>query len=162
MAAKSAVTCPEVAHTNDDPTIVEIEDCLSSDDEVIQSCVETFQRTSITSIASGQPIPLPVITAIKSLLFPIRTLMIFTDSWTNKGFKFQDIAEIAYGIVQQKGGPCGILAATQAHIIKHLLDIVPALGTQLRPTASQCKTALIGALTDIIWQCSHSSSVIVL
>ena len=37
----------------------------------------------------------------------------------NKAFTFQD--DISFGLVQKRGGPCGVLAVVQAFILKYLL-----------------------------------------
>ena len=36
-----------------------------------------------------------------------------------KAFTFQD--DISFGLVQKRGGPCGVLAVVQAFILKYLL-----------------------------------------
>ena len=56
----------------------------------------------------------------------------FPSGWVNQSFKFQPphvsrdgekhLTEgCPFGLVQKKGGPCGILAAVQAYIIKVLI-----------------------------------------
>jgi hypothetical protein len=44
----------------------------------------------------------------------------FHTSWC-QGFFFDQ--NVTYGIYQEKGGPCGILATVQAFFIKHLLFV---------------------------------------
>ena len=46
---------------------------------------------------------------------------VFTDEWKNQSFTFCDIAKLKFGIVQKKGGPCGVLACVQSYI---LLDLI--------------------------------------
>ncbi|KAL8459315.1 hypothetical protein ACS0TY_035844 [Phlomoides rotata] len=41
--------------------------------------------------------------------------------WTNQGIRFSDDSETSMGLVQHEGGPCGVLAAIQAFVLKHLL-----------------------------------------
>jgi hypothetical protein len=45
----------------------------------------------------------------------------FTDDWKNQSFNFSDIAKLKFGIVQKKGGPCGVLASVQAYVLKDLI-----------------------------------------
>ncbi|XP_078447547.1 ubiquitin interaction motif-containing protein [Wolffia australiana] len=41
--------------------------------------------------------------------------------WTNQGIRFSSDPETCMGLVQHKGGPCGVLAPVQAFILKYLL-----------------------------------------
>ncbi|KAI4389735.1 hypothetical protein MLD38_001931 [Melastoma candidum] len=41
--------------------------------------------------------------------------------WTNQGIRFSEETETSMGLVQHEGGPCGVLAALQAFILKYLL-----------------------------------------
>ena len=45
----------------------------------------------------------------------------FNQEWKNQGLTFCDIAKLKFGIVQKKGGPCGVLASIQAYIVQELL-----------------------------------------
>ncbi|KAJ3070480.1 hypothetical protein HDU98_006523 [Podochytrium sp. JEL0797] len=84
-----------------------------------------------------------------------RARMGFTEEWKGKGFCFGTNAEVAYGLVQIKGGPCGLLASVQAYVLKHLLFVEKAHNIRngkLRPGLTQCQTALVDALTEILWQ----------
>lgn len=45
----------------------------------------------------------------------------FNNEWKNQGFSFSDIAKLKFGIVQKKGGPCGVLASVQAYILQDLI-----------------------------------------
>ncbi|MEQ2219724.1 hypothetical protein XENOCAPTIV_022584, partial [Xenoophorus captivus] len=49
------------------------------------------------------------------------SLSCFSTEWENQGFTFSDACDLRYGIVQRKGGPCGILASIQAFFLKKLL-----------------------------------------
>ncbi|KAG8389811.1 hypothetical protein BUALT_Bualt01G0017300 [Buddleja alternifolia] len=41
--------------------------------------------------------------------------------WSNQGIRFSDDPETSMGLVQHEGGPCGVLAAIQAFVLKYLL-----------------------------------------
>ncbi|KAI8815301.1 hypothetical protein BJ742DRAFT_765682 [Cladochytrium replicatum] len=77
----------------------------------------------------GKPIELDVQYALRSLVLPetpgskgSNRSMGFPDEWKGKGFVFRQSADdLAYGLVQSKGGPCGLLAVVQAYVIKHLI-----------------------------------------
>ncbi|KAJ3027820.1 UNVERIFIED_CONTAM: hypothetical protein HDU68_003021, partial [Siphonaria sp. JEL0065] len=100
---------------------------------------------------------------LRKLVFPgamgageeSRARCTFTEEWKGKGFCFSENPELAYGTVQIKGGPCGLLASVQAYILKHLLFVEKAHNIRigkLRPGISQCHTALIDSFTEILWQ----------
>lgn len=42
----------------------------------------------------------------------------FNDAWREQGFYFCGIDGLRYGLVQAEGGPCGVLAAVQAFVLK--------------------------------------------
>ncbi|KAK5664811.1 hypothetical protein QVD99_008356 [Batrachochytrium dendrobatidis] len=107
---------------------------------------------------------------LKKLLFlneNVRGRWWFGDEWRNKGFIFQDKIDLAYGLVQVKGGPCGLLASVQAFVIKHLLhskDFSAIKQNRLRPTRLQSNLALAHALADMIWQAGqthHRATVVI-
>ncbi|XP_074568307.1 uncharacterized protein LOC141824873 [Curcuma longa] len=41
--------------------------------------------------------------------------------WSNQGIRFSSDPETCMGLVQEEGGPCGILATIQAYVLKYLL-----------------------------------------
>lgn len=45
----------------------------------------------------------------------------FNDDWKIQNLGFCDYAKLKFGIVQKKGGPCGVLACIQSYV---LLEIV--------------------------------------
>jgi hypothetical protein len=45
----------------------------------------------------------------------------FSNEWKSQGFNFSDITKLKFGIVQKKGGPCGVLASVQSYV---LLDLI--------------------------------------
>ncbi|GMI82977.1 hypothetical protein like AT1G43690 [Hibiscus trionum] len=48
--------------------------------------------------------------------------------WSNQGIRFSSDPETSMGLVQHEGGPCGVLAAIQAFVLKHLLFFPEDLG----------------------------------
>lgn len=65
-------------------------------------------------------------------------------SW-KQGFYFSP--NIASGLHQDAGGPCGVLAAVQAHIYKHIL-FISKIGKE--PNLHSRTVALMAGLTDIL------------
>uniref|UniRef100_A0A7N0ZT02 ubiquitinyl hydrolase 1 n=2 Tax=Kalanchoe fedtschenkoi TaxID=63787 RepID=A0A7N0ZT02_KALFE len=41
--------------------------------------------------------------------------------WTNQGIRFSSDQETSMGLVQHEGGPCGVLAAIQAFVLKYII-----------------------------------------
>ncbi|KAI9203039.1 uncharacterized protein BJ171DRAFT_158465 [Polychytrium aggregatum] len=108
--------------------------------------------------------------ALRCLVFPgEKGRATFTEEWKGKGFVFNtSVADLAYGLVQSKGGPCGLLAAVQALVLKHLMFSEHGSATRsgrLRPTFVNCRTALIEGITEILWQAGglrHRRAVVAL
>jgi hypothetical protein len=44
-----------------------------------------------------------------------------------QGFFFSDKPELQFGLVQLEGGPCGVLAGVQAHVLANLRTQVSCL-----------------------------------
>ncbi|KAJ3254612.1 hypothetical protein HDU77_003992 [Chytriomyces hyalinus] len=85
-----------------------------------------------------------------------RARMTFSEEWKGKGFCFNVVQQdLAYGLVQVKGGPCGLLAAVQAYVLKYLLFVDSAHSLRngkLRPGKQECQAALVEAIAEILWQ----------
>ena len=81
------------------------------------------------------------------------------ESWV-QGFYFSENPKLGYGIVQEEGGPCGVLAAVQASILDALMDMYPnVLEWIANPTLIHEKRwkATVKALSRIIKQSSSGS-----
>jgi hypothetical protein len=46
---------------------------------------------------------------------------IWPSEWLSQALTFNDKNELHFGLIQPKGGPCGILAALQGFILQYLL-----------------------------------------
>lgn len=67
---------------------------------------------------AGEPISLETACSLKSLVLGSANLMV-PSGWVHQSFGFSE--QVGLGLVQHRGGPCGVLAAVQAHIIKENL-----------------------------------------
>ncbi|XP_048195485.1 probable ubiquitin carboxyl-terminal hydrolase MINDY-4 isoform X4 [Perognathus longimembris pacificus] len=85
-------------------------------EEVILSPGPSVLRLRIAS----EPIDLALAKEIKTLLFG-SAFCCFNEEWKLQSFSFNDTASLKYGIVQNKGGPCGVLAAVQSCVLQKLL-----------------------------------------
>ncbi|ETE57672.1 hypothetical protein L345_16609, partial [Ophiophagus hannah] len=92
-----------------------------------------------------KPIDFVLAKDLKTLLFG-SSLGCFSEEWKIQSFTFNENPELKYGIVQKKGGPCGVLAAVQAHVLQHLIfgdssrnNTVGTTGTQQFTPAGKYK-----------------------
>jgi hypothetical protein len=76
---------------------------------------------STWAFSRGSQISAQVLKDLNSIIFPPKGKSTFGEEWLGKGFVFRDEEELKYGLIQLKGGPCGLLAAVQAFVIKNLL-----------------------------------------
>uniref|UniRef100_A0A383VRI7 Deubiquitinating enzyme MINDY-3/4 conserved domain-containing protein n=1 Tax=Tetradesmus obliquus TaxID=3088 RepID=A0A383VRI7_TETOB len=77
------------------------------------------------------------------------------DAAWQQGLVFCDTPGLEWGLVQLAGGPCGVLAAVQAHLIATLME-QGLWGLLLRP--EQLQEALASSLTTLLWAARSSSS----
>uniref|UniRef100_A0A8D0L277 Ubiquitin carboxyl-terminal hydrolase MINDY n=1 Tax=Sphenodon punctatus TaxID=8508 RepID=A0A8D0L277_SPHPU len=102
---------------------------------------------------------------IKTVLFG-SGLCCFSDEWKMQSFTFNDMPPLKYGIVQKKGGPCGVLAAVQACVLQHLIfgDSNRNGETRcLHPSEAHRTKCLALAIATILWRAgSHKEAVVAL
>ena len=82
-------------------------------------------------------------------------------AWKQQGLTFtDDCPDCGYGLVQHGGGPCGVLAAVQVHVLDELVfrEASPGGakgGSDWRaPAARDLEAALVEAVSRIIWRAS--------
>ncbi|XP_038611659.1 LOW QUALITY PROTEIN: probable ubiquitin carboxyl-terminal hydrolase MINDY-4 [Tachyglossus aculeatus] len=101
---------------------------------------------------------------LKSLLFG-SSLAGFRAEWTLQGFTFSDDPPLRYGIMQNKGGPCGVLAAVQACVLQKLLFRDGGSGSPRtrppQPSSTLRTDCLVAALADILWRASGADRPVV-
>lgn len=56
-----------------------------------------------------------------------------------------------YGLHQVEGGPCGVIAAVQAFLMRALGDLGLSKGSLLSVTEGQRQEALVNALVEVLW-----------
>lgn len=69
---------------------------------------------------TSRAIDLDTARELRMLLFG-STMQSFNDEWKIQSFSFCDYAKIKFGIVQKKGGSCGVLACVQAYVLLELI-----------------------------------------
>ena len=79
------------------------------------------------------------------------------NAWLSQGFFFNDSPTLEFGLWQNEGGPCGVLAVVQAFLLKHVLfnsadkRKFPSLPPDVRDGA------LKAALCEILWEIATES-----
>ncbi|NXI58209.1 MINY4 hydrolase, partial [Chloroceryle aenea] len=100
---------------------------------------------------------------LKNILFG-SSLSCFSDEWKIQSFTFNNIPQLKYGIVQKKGGPCGVLAAVQACVLQQLIfaDSNRNKDTRcLQPSEGHRTKCLTMAIADILWRAGGNEKAIV-
>ncbi|KAM4012236.1 putative ubiquitin carboxyl-terminal hydrolase MINDY-4, partial [Anomaloglossus baeobatrachus] len=98
---------------------------------------------------------------LKRVLFG-SCLRCFGEEWKLQSFTFTSAEELKYGIVQKKGGPCGVLAAVQACMLKHLLFGKESDTSRLLQPSDPVRTScLCKALADVLWRAGDGKEAIV-
>ncbi|NXK47336.1 MINY4 hydrolase, partial [Chauna torquata] len=100
---------------------------------------------------------------LKNLLFG-SSLCCFSEEWKIQSFTFNNIPQLKYGIVQKKGGPCGVLAAVQACVLQQLI-----FGDSNRNKDARClqpsevhrTKCLTMAIADILWRAGGNEKAVV-
>ncbi|XP_075275968.1 putative ubiquitin carboxyl-terminal hydrolase MINDY-4 isoform X2 [Opisthocomus hoazin] len=117
---------------------------------------------SMLQVAS-KAIDISLAKELKNLLFG-STLCCFSEEWKIQSFTFNNIPQLKYGIVQKKGGPCGVLAAVQACVLQQLIfaDSNRNKDTRcLQPSEVHRTKCLTMALADILWRAGGGEKAIV-
>eukprot|EP01065_Artemidia_motanka_P048176 TRINITY_DN7719_c0_g1_i1.p1 TRINITY_DN7719_c0_g1~~TRINITY_DN7719_c0_g1_i1.p1 ORF type:complete len:666 (+),score=182.92 TRINITY_DN7719_c0_g1_i1:93-2090(+) len=99
--------------------------------------------------------------------FLIGKLERWPESWVSQGFRFsadnsrKGQREVSYGLVQNNGGPCGVLAAVQARVIQRLFHSgsYPDVGTGADLPHGVQAAVLVDALADVLYEVAAGGSV---
>lgn len=70
---------------------------------------------------------------------------------------FCEKTTLQFGLVQYRGGPCGLIASIQALLIKSLLARDVTGAAVLDPPESMRQGALVAALTEVVWRAATAS-----
>ncbi|NXG40937.1 MINY4 hydrolase, partial [Psilopogon haemacephalus] len=100
---------------------------------------------------------------LKNLLFG-SSLSCFSEEWKIQSFTFSNTPQLKYGIVQKKGGPCGVLAAVQACVLQQLIFADSNRNKDprcLQPSEVHRTKCLTMAIADILWRAGGSEKAVV-
>ncbi|KAL1768152.1 FAM188B isoform X1 [Sigmodon hispidus] len=145
----------------DKPDALWLEDV---EDELVKEDVVLSPPPSMLKLQTvSKPMDLSLAKELKTLLFG-STFCGFSQEWKLQNFSFNDIASLKYGIVQNKGGPCGVLAAVQGCVLQKLLfEGASRTNSNLRlqPSDAQRTQCLALAIADILWRAGGRQQAVV-
>ncbi|XP_026015264.1 probable ubiquitin carboxyl-terminal hydrolase MINDY-4 isoform X1 [Astatotilapia calliptera] len=162
VTTAKAKTRPSVADL--DASAMVLDDIEDYDDDLRELCDAPLRGTLPEHSLAGRPMDQGTATELKTLLLG-SSLNCFNIEWRNQGFTFSDTHDLRYGIVQRKGGPCGVLASVQAFVLKKLLfESTESCTTglqRLRPSNSIRRKCLVLALAEILWRAGEEKQATV-
>ncbi|XP_022071808.1 probable ubiquitin carboxyl-terminal hydrolase MINDY-4 isoform X2 [Acanthochromis polyacanthus] len=130
-------------------------DDIDDDDDLRELSKVPVQRAPVRNDFAGRPLDEHTAAELKAVLLG-SSLNYFSAEWRNQGFTFSETHDLRYGIVQKKGGPCGVLASIQAFVLKNLLFKNPessnACLQRLRPSNTTRRESLVLALEEVLWR----------
>ncbi|XP_063780397.1 probable ubiquitin carboxyl-terminal hydrolase MINDY-4 [Pseudophryne corroboree] len=147
----------EEANCKEDIRLDDIEDDLLTVD--ISQIPDLLPRSKVQ--VEGKSIDLQQAVELKKLLFG-SPLFCFSEEWRTQSFTFSNTSSLKYGFVQKKGGPCGVLAAVQACVLKHLLFGKDSdISSALQPSDTRRSSCLYKAIAEILWRAGESKEAVV-
>ncbi|XP_069378082.1 probable ubiquitin carboxyl-terminal hydrolase MINDY-4 isoform X1 [Paralichthys olivaceus] len=145
------------------------------DDDLQDLSKVSFQRTARERSYAGRPMDQHTAVVVVFLFFvllqELKAILLgssvncFSAEWRNQGFTFSETHDLRYGIVQKKGGPCGVLASIQAFVLKKLLfENAESKNTglqRLTPSSNTRRKCLILAVAEILWRAGEEKQATV-
>ena len=141
-----------------DQTQVQINEIEDVEEE--SGCIQTHRSSELRAPAPGTPITAAEAREVKQLLLGSGQAM-FPPGWAGQALAWNPRPGLRHGLLQERGGPCGVLAATMAATLKVLLagsdlaSLAPAPApAQLSDlTEEQRGRALAAALAEVLARC---------
>ena len=114
-SSKPKVFPVEKVHFNNNLEDLQVDECddggILDTSKVISSRPQSTSKSHITGDIAKE---------LKQITFGSST-QCFNKEWQEQGFIFNEHPKLSYGLIQHKGGPCGLLASVQGYILKYLL-----------------------------------------
>ncbi|XP_010015438.1 PREDICTED: protein FAM188B [Nestor notabilis] len=152
-------TCYKEEQMKDVLELVDVEAEETTGEVIKNSDLSTLYMLQIVSKA----IDISLAKELKNLLFG-SSLCCFSEEWKIQNFTFNNIPQLKYGIVQKKGGPCGVLAAVQACVLQRLIFADSNRNKDIRclqPSEVHRTKCLTMAIADILWRAGGNEKAIV-
>ncbi|XP_038078272.1 probable ubiquitin carboxyl-terminal hydrolase MINDY-4 [Patiria miniata] len=140
---------------------VELGDIDDLDDDLGNLQLKPATRKSVKA-ADARPITQEQAIELKNVLFGSASGA-FNEEWRMQSLGFSDINRLEFGIVQHKGGPCGVLASIQACMLRHLLFGEGKISTvsSLQPSSQTRSECLAQAICDIVWRAGEKKHAVI-
>ena len=114
-SSKPKVFPVEKIHFNNNLEDLQVDECddggILDTSKIISSRPQSTSKSHITGDIAKE---------LKQITFGSST-QCFNKEWQEQGFIFNEHPKLSYGLIQHKGGPCGLLASVQGYILKYLL-----------------------------------------
>ncbi|NXP72320.1 MINY4 hydrolase, partial [Ramphastos sulfuratus] len=152
-------TCYKEDQTKDVLELVDVEDEETTGEVSKNLDLPTLCTLQVVSKA----IDISLAKELKNLLFG-SSLCCFSEEWKIQSFTFSNTPQLKYGIVQKKGGPCGVLAAVQACLLQQLIFADSNKNKDprcLQPSEVHRTKCLTMAIADILWRAGGSEKAVV-
>ncbi|XP_047444342.1 probable ubiquitin carboxyl-terminal hydrolase MINDY-4 isoform X2 [Mugil cephalus] len=144
-------------------------DDIDEDDDLPQISRVSLRRNLADHVYTSRPLDQHTVMELKSVLLG-SSLNCFSVEWRNQGFAFSETHDLRYGIVQRKGGPCGVLASVQAFVLRKLLfenteskhnTSLHSISMKLRPSNTTRRKCLVLAMAEILWRAGEEKQATV-
>lgn len=132
----------------------------------------------------GEELTIEEANELFSMIFGCEVTKDILGQWSNQGIRFSPDLDTSMGLVQHEGGPCGVLAAIQAFVLKYLLffsddlNVVSSLsgnvglrrlankesaGADIFSSLSEEKKsrALVRGMCEILFMCGSNRRVVI-
>jgi hypothetical protein len=106
---------------------------------------------------TSQPLAAAQLAELRQLVWPPQATPGDIDRWHKQGFAWS--TEVAFGLRQAHGGPCGVLASIQAEIIRQVLFVEKT--DLFRVSVAQRDDTLMSAMAALLWKTSTQGRVVV-
>jgi hypothetical protein len=84
---------------------------------------------------------------------------VFNAAWLKQNLTFSKVDGLSYGIIQHEGGPCGVLAAVQAHVLDYIYHRGTEHGSQSTNIDGALRNhALVHAISEILWNAANKQT----
>ncbi|KAJ8541511.1 hypothetical protein K7X08_002327 [Anisodus acutangulus] len=127
------------------------------------------------NLVKGEELLVEEANQLFSMIFGCEVAKDILGQWTNQGIRFSPDPDTSMGLVQHEGGPCGVLAAIQAFVLKHLLffsDDLNMVSTSLSGKSAGAdifsslneekkSRALVRAMGEILFMCGSNRRVVI-
>ncbi|PWA98991.1 hypothetical protein CTI12_AA013340 [Artemisia annua] len=121
MTSSSSLSSSSAAAAGAVPVPVVVAETNAVVAEKGEKCEEMVVEEEEEEKGWGEEMAVEEANALFSMVFGSDVSRGILAQWCNQGIRFSPDEETSMGLVQHEGGPCGVLAAIQAFVLKYLL-----------------------------------------